>query len=210
MVVCMLSTDAFTCGFAPRSWPVPEARQEPLGCLHLPRQLGRKHRAGKVAEADAYLSPNQFPNTDKQAPEPLLRGQRGTAEGLSTKLDDDNLWERGGQEVGPASTSSPRGTPCLWAQLRESEGLLIHPERQAILGRIPFSRLLLFISLSVSAERSFPDQLTIGRGCHARWAQGLACCQEPADPGAPDHPLSSMQVCLGHASQVPSICGHGV
>lgn len=112
MLVCMLSTDTVTCGFAPRSWPVPEARQEPLGCLHLLRQLGREHRAGKVAEADAYLSPDQFPNTDKQAPEPLLRGQWGTAEGLSTELDDDNLWERGGQEVGPASTSSPRVTPA--------------------------------------------------------------------------------------------------
>ena len=59
-------------------------------------------------------------------------------------------------------------------------------------------------------KKSFPDQLTTGCGCRASWAQGLACCQEPADPGAPDHPLSSMQVWLGCASQVPSLCGHGV
>lgn len=68
-------------------------------------------RTKKANETDTYLSPDQLPNTNKEAPEPLLRGQRGAAEGLSTKLDDDNLQERGGREAGPAGT--PTDTTLL-------------------------------------------------------------------------------------------------
>lgn len=69
-------------------------------------------RAGKATEADTHLSPDQLPNTNKQAPEPLFRRQRGAAEGLSAELHDDNLRKRGGREARPASSSSPRGSPC--------------------------------------------------------------------------------------------------
>lgn len=63
-------------------------------------------RTGKADRADTHLSPDQLPNANKQAPEPLLRGQGGAAEGLSAKLDDDNLQERDGREAGPASTAN--------------------------------------------------------------------------------------------------------
>lgn len=69
-------------------------------------------RTTKADEADTHLSPDQLPNANKQAPEPLLRGQGGAAEGLSTKLDDDNLQERGGREAGPADTPTDT-TPLL-------------------------------------------------------------------------------------------------
>lgn len=50
---------------------------------------------GRKLSRKTHLSPDQLPNTDEQAPEPLFCGQWGAAEGLSTKLDDDNLQERG-------------------------------------------------------------------------------------------------------------------
>lgn len=43
---------------------------------------------------DTHLSPDQLPNTNKKTPEPLFCGQWGTAEGLPSKLDNDNLGEK--------------------------------------------------------------------------------------------------------------------
>lgn len=109
-------------------------------------KLMRQGEGGGTRDADkteTHLPPDQLPNTNKQAPEPLLRGQRGAAEGLSTKLDDDNLQERvGGRRVQPAhlfippSSSSTRGPshPALRAGptlLRGSERLLLSPGRWA-------------------------------------------------------------------------------
>lgn len=91
--------------------------------------LGKLMRQGEggwtreVDKTETHLAPDQLPNTNKQAPEPLLDGQRGAAEGLSTELDDDNLQDRvEGRRVQPAhlfvppSSSSGLAPSCSEAQ----------------------------------------------------------------------------------------------
>lgn len=118
-------------------------RQGEGGGTRKANETGGRGGTREADETDTHLAPDQLPNTNKQAPEPLLRGQWGAAEGLSTKLDNDNLQERvGGRRVQPAhlfippSSSSTRGPshPALRAGsalLRGSERLLLFPGRWA-------------------------------------------------------------------------------
>lgn len=66
-----------------------------LPTLRAIKRSNQKESPGEKV-GDTHLSPDQLPNTNKQAPEPLFCGQRGTAEGLPSKLDDDNLARAGG------------------------------------------------------------------------------------------------------------------
>lgn len=90
----------------PDAW-APRLHDPPASCpsLVLLWRAQLRRGAGEGDKADTHLSPDQLPNANEQAPEPLLRGQGGAAEGLSTELDDDNLQGWGGREAGPAGHS---------------------------------------------------------------------------------------------------------
>jgi hypothetical protein len=64
-----------------------------LPTLRSIKRSNQKESPGEKVD-DTHLSPDQLPNTNKQAPKPLFCGQWGTAEGLPSKLDNDNLGEK--------------------------------------------------------------------------------------------------------------------
>ena len=93
-------------------WPPPPP---PALCPSL--ETGKGVGAGKGDEADTHLSPDQLPNANEQAPEPLLRGQGAAAEGLSAELDDDNLQGWDGREAGQRWAIGSSWQMGLWPWL---------------------------------------------------------------------------------------------
>lgn len=74
-----------------------------------------------MIQANTHLAPEQLPNTNEQAPEPLFRGQGGAAERLPTKLHDDDL-----QGKGPTEPLSPP-LPVLNLSYSPSQTLPLAP-----------------------------------------------------------------------------------
>lgn len=94
-----------------------------------------------VSQTGSYLAPEELSHSDKNTPEPLAQGEPRAAEGLPTKLHNDDLEHRRGQvthRVAPRAHShgmrrSPTAThpsPLPWDAVRNRDlsGLYSTPE----------------------------------------------------------------------------------
>lgn len=59
-------------------------------------------------QTGSYLAPEELPHSNKNTPEPLAEGEPGAAEGLPTKLHDDDLEHRRERVTPPAAQHSHR------------------------------------------------------------------------------------------------------